>query len=239
MKNLFKKTFGAVLSAITLSACVVMPTSDNQTSDKRSFVNAIIGDAAFQPYNGKVVTKTDPLNVRSGPGTNYKVLYSVPKGTPVAILEEKNGWGKVSDASGGQWVSLKYIQRISEAEARDLSKKPSTQTTTKPAAKTTVKTTTTTTTTKTTNINSRPLNCQYHCQSYVEFVKWCWPSRTIFFDYPPTQVMVRCKCCNQVETFNLPDCFNNPAFKNIEKEFYKNRDWKLMYDAAGIKQIWK
>lgn len=121
MKNIVKKTICAALSAVTLSFCVSVPTSFTNTSCGNHFVNAIEANAAFQPYNGKVVTKGSDLNVRSGPGTNYKVLYSVPNGTPVAILEEKNGWGRVSDANGGQWVSLNYIQRITAAEALSIS----------------------------------------------------------------------------------------------------------------------
>ncbi|WP_024859421.1 SH3 domain-containing protein [Ruminococcus flavefaciens] len=112
MTNKSKRTICAVLAAITLSTCVMAPSSNNQVASKITIINELKASAAFQPYNGIVVTKNDNLNVRSGPGTNYKILYSVPKNTTVAILEEKNGWGKVSTAGGGQWVSLNYIQRI-------------------------------------------------------------------------------------------------------------------------------
>jgi uncharacterized protein YgiM (DUF1202 family) len=111
MKNVIKKTVCAALSAITLSACVIVPTSFNKTS----FVNSIEANAAFSPYVGLVITKKDNLNVRSGPGKNYKVLYSVKKGTHVAILEVRGNWGKVTDEKdypGGQWVCLDYIKDI-------------------------------------------------------------------------------------------------------------------------------
>lgn len=107
MKNVIKKTVCAALSAITLSACVIVPTSFNKTL----FVNSIEANATFSPYVGWVKTKKDDLNVRSDPGTNYKVLYSIKKGTQVAILEERGNWGKVSEANGGQWVCLDYITK--------------------------------------------------------------------------------------------------------------------------------
>ena len=117
-----------------------VPFTANTAKNANIGFNSIEANAAFQPYNGKVVTKGSDLNVRSGPSTNYKVLYSVPNGTPVAILEEKNGWGKVSDANGGQWVSLNYIQRITAAEAIALSPTTTAKPASKPAATATVQT---------------------------------------------------------------------------------------------------
>lgn len=45
------------------------------------------------------------LNIRSGPGTSYKVVGSYPKGTPVNIVATKNGWGQM--ALG--WMSMDYL----------------------------------------------------------------------------------------------------------------------------------
>ena len=61
-------------------------------------------------YNVKVVCHA--LNVRSGPGTNYKVTKIIRKDSVHAISEEKNGWGKL--ISGIGWISLnsKYVKRV-------------------------------------------------------------------------------------------------------------------------------
>ena len=50
------------------------------------------------------------LNVRSGPGTSYKINTVVKKNEAFTILEEKNGWGKLK--SGAGWIYLKYTKRV-------------------------------------------------------------------------------------------------------------------------------
>jgi uncharacterized protein YgiM (DUF1202 family) len=46
------------------------------------------------------------VNLREGPGTNYKVVRTVKKGTSLAILEEKNDWLRVRLVDGNEaWVS--------------------------------------------------------------------------------------------------------------------------------------
>ncbi|MGQ9647437.1 MAG: SH3 domain-containing protein [Thermodesulfobacteriota bacterium] len=46
------------------------------------------------------------VNLREGPGTNYKVVGKVVKGTSLAILEEKGGWLFVRLESGQEaWIS--------------------------------------------------------------------------------------------------------------------------------------
>ena len=46
------------------------------------------------------------LNIRSGPGTNYKKTGTVKKGDKVVILEKSGNWGRTKDG----WVSLKYVK---------------------------------------------------------------------------------------------------------------------------------
>lgn len=50
------------------------------------------------------------LNVRSGAGTNYKVVTQVKNGEVYTITEEKNGWGKLK--SGAGWICLDYTKKI-------------------------------------------------------------------------------------------------------------------------------
>lgn len=52
------------------------------------------------------------LNIRTGAGTNYRVLRSIPQGTKVTVYEEKNGWGRIGD---GQWSSMKYLSTSAPA----------------------------------------------------------------------------------------------------------------------------
>lgn len=48
----------------------------------------------------------DSVNLREGPGLNFKVIGNVKKGTPLSILEEKGSWIKVRMEDGSEaWVS--------------------------------------------------------------------------------------------------------------------------------------
>ena len=60
------------------------------------------------PYLGRVIA--DTLNVREGPGTNYKIITSVHRPSIYTIIEEENGWGKLRSIAG--WLSLKYIEKV-------------------------------------------------------------------------------------------------------------------------------
>ena len=66
----------------------------------------------FSPYSVKVSAKN--LNIRKGPGTNYKSNGFCPEGV-YTIIEESTGsgatmWGKLK--SGAGWISLDYAKRI-------------------------------------------------------------------------------------------------------------------------------
>lgn len=54
-------------------------------------------------------TSSQPLNVRSGPGTSYKAIGTKRKGDTVTAYDEKNGWCKISQNSD-QWVSKSYLK---------------------------------------------------------------------------------------------------------------------------------
>lgn len=62
----------------------------------------------FKSYTAKVTANV--LNVRSGPGTGYKIVTAVKKNEVYTIVEEKNGFGKLK--SGAGWISLKYIKLV-------------------------------------------------------------------------------------------------------------------------------
>ena len=54
----------------------------------------------------KIKINTDVLNVRSGPGTSYRVTTQVSRGQVYTIVDTQNGWGKLK--SGAGWISLEY-----------------------------------------------------------------------------------------------------------------------------------
>lgn len=59
------------------------------------------------PYLVRIMA--DTLNVRSGPGTMYRIITSVHRPSIYTIVEEQNGWGKLR--SGAGWISLAYTER--------------------------------------------------------------------------------------------------------------------------------
>lgn len=62
----------------------------------------------FKAYTARVTANV--LNVRSGPGTGYKVVTTVKKNEVYTIVEEKNGWGLLKSRAG--WISLKYVKLV-------------------------------------------------------------------------------------------------------------------------------
>lgn len=52
-----------------------------------------------------VVTKNDECNIRSGPGTNYEIKFTVEKGIPFKVLERKGNWIHIEHADGDKgWI---------------------------------------------------------------------------------------------------------------------------------------
>ena len=60
------------------------------------------------PYMVKVTA--DALNIRSGPGTGYKVNGVIENKGVYTIIEEQNGFGKLK--SGAGWISLEYVTKV-------------------------------------------------------------------------------------------------------------------------------
>ena len=61
----------------------------------------------FNTY--KVRVTASALNVRKGPSTSYKIIKTVKKNEVYNVLEEKNGWGRITDAG---WISLSYTEKV-------------------------------------------------------------------------------------------------------------------------------
>ncbi|BAY87237.1 hypothetical protein NIES267_67560 [Calothrix parasitica NIES-267] len=62
----------------------------------------------FYGANG-VVRVNSRLNVRSGPGTEYRVLGTLPPGQSVSLVNEQNGWYQLETPEGEYWVHSNYI----------------------------------------------------------------------------------------------------------------------------------
>ncbi|MBO3444603.1 C40 family peptidase [Clostridium sp. CCUG 7971] len=76
---------------------------------------AIVGTAISIPYtyanNQEGIVNTSVLNIRTGPSTDYNVIYKAKKSEKVSIIENNNGWYKVKLSNGKLgWASSNYIK---------------------------------------------------------------------------------------------------------------------------------
>ena len=68
--------------------------------DDRGWVHkSLVGDVPA------VITKKDLCNIRSGPSTKDKILYSVERGIPFKVLEHKGRWLRIEHTDGDRgWI---------------------------------------------------------------------------------------------------------------------------------------
>lgn len=63
-------------------------------------------------YNCKVRT-TDNLNLRKGRGTEYDIIYTIPKGTEFELGYVLHGWGSTWDFKGKcGYFNCKYVEKV-------------------------------------------------------------------------------------------------------------------------------
>lgn len=68
------------------------------------------------PVASHVYTTIAKLNLRSGPGTGYAVLLTIPQETTLAVLGNTGGWYKVTYAGKTGYVSGSYVS-VSDTKA--------------------------------------------------------------------------------------------------------------------------
>ena len=72
-------------------------------------------------YRAEVATENGKLNVRSGPGTEYGVLFRLASGSVVdVIFEYPSGWDWISDDGDHGYVSHKYLRKVEGAAAEEI-----------------------------------------------------------------------------------------------------------------------
>ena len=57
-----------------------------------------------------VVTGNEACNIRSGPGTNFQILFTVEKGVPFKVIERKDAWIHIEHADGDKgWIHKSLV----------------------------------------------------------------------------------------------------------------------------------
>ncbi|MFK5953624.1 MAG: SH3 domain-containing protein [Desulfobacterium sp.] len=70
---------------------------------------AWIHNALVKKINS-VITLKDNCNVRSGPGTNTAIVFTVEKGVPFKVIETRGGWLNVEHADGDRgWIFKRLL----------------------------------------------------------------------------------------------------------------------------------
>lgn len=88
-------------------------TMDQFRNQVQQIINGKAPVTGFQSYKVKVTASA--LNIRKGPGTNYKTNGCIRNKGVYTIVDEDNGkgatkWGKLK--SGAGWISLDYVKRV-------------------------------------------------------------------------------------------------------------------------------
>jgi N-acetyl-anhydromuramyl-L-alanine amidase AmpD len=62
--------------------------------------------------NQAMTVTTDVLNVRSGPGTNYSIIGTIPMGQTYIATGSSNGWYKIWYKNNAGWCHGAYLQKV-------------------------------------------------------------------------------------------------------------------------------
>jgi uncharacterized protein YraI len=76
------------------------------------------GAAAAQQIPGTYLTTAD-VNVRKGPGTNYQVVVTIPRGIRVHVVARDGQWLRIESRHGNQpgYISERYARPLQGAPA--------------------------------------------------------------------------------------------------------------------------
>jgi uncharacterized protein YgiM (DUF1202 family) len=64
----------------------------------------VIGDNVYQVMYG-----SGKLNVRTGPGKQYDLVYQLSEGERVNVIKSENGWAQLGD---GNWCYGEYLEKL-------------------------------------------------------------------------------------------------------------------------------
>lgn len=97
------KPYGAILGAVKSNFLV--PYVEKEVPEVEEVE---VKRRGFDEYLIRVAVPG--LNVRSGPGTGYKIKEQITKNQVFSISNEKNGWGYLKTGAG--WIDLRYVRKI-------------------------------------------------------------------------------------------------------------------------------
>lgn len=99
-------SFSATVLATPITSTNPTPTSTIESIDGVDYVSPNQPQPGFTGYCE--VTAEPSLSVRSGPGTGYSIIGSVPYGELVEVVSVSNGWAKIY-GDGYGYVTTTYL----------------------------------------------------------------------------------------------------------------------------------
>lgn len=72
------------------------------------------GRITYEVYSAsaQALVMYDNSALRAGPGTEYHQIQTIPAGTTVTLLKQKNGWAQISVDTTKGWIENKQIEKI-------------------------------------------------------------------------------------------------------------------------------
>ncbi|MBO1265953.1 SH3 domain-containing protein [Proteiniclasticum sp. SCR006] len=77
------------------------------------------------PAGEDIRENTYNLNLRSGPGTNYGIILTIPKGTKLTIEKIDGNWAQVTYSGRTGYVSIDYLTKVSGPDTPPETEEPS------------------------------------------------------------------------------------------------------------------
>lgn len=94
------------------SSVIVLNSKDGwylvKWGDYQGYISGEYLDILTGDYESTATTKAN-LNLRSGPGTSYSILKTIPEATEVIVYDSQGDWTKVESNGTVGWVSTKYL----------------------------------------------------------------------------------------------------------------------------------
>ena len=57
-----------------------------------------------------VITRTDMVNIRSGPGTQHDIVFKAERGVPFRVLKRQGDWVRIQSADDDKgWIHKKLV----------------------------------------------------------------------------------------------------------------------------------
>lgn len=94
------------------SSVIVLDSKDGwylvKWEDYEGYISSKYLEILTGDYERTAITAAN-LNLRSGPGTNYSILKTIPEATEVIVHDSQGDWTKIESNGTVGWVASKYL----------------------------------------------------------------------------------------------------------------------------------